>query len=113
MEIRDDVPLAVVTGASTGIGEALAHEFAQHGFDVVVAADEDRVDEVATELAATGQQVTPVRVDLSPAAGVEGLWATVTGLGRPPAAAALNAGVGVSGRFDQTSLDDDLGLIDL
>jgi len=37
----------------------------------------------------------------------------VTSTGRPPAAVALNAGIGVNGRFDRTSLDDDLRLVDL
>jgi NAD(P)-dependent dehydrogenase (short-subunit alcohol dehydrogenase family) len=37
---QDPRPLAVVTGASTGIGAALAREFAEHGHDVVIAAEE-------------------------------------------------------------------------
>jgi short-subunit dehydrogenase len=113
MDTAHEAPLALVTGASTGIGRQLAREFAEHGFDVVVAADEPAIDDVATELSCTGRHVTPVQTDLSTAAGVEALWSAVDETGRSPAAVALNAGIGVSGRFDQTSLDDDLRLVDL
>src|SRR5215217_491009 len=89
--ITGEAPLALVTGASTGIGRELAREFAEHGFDVVVAADEPAIDDVANELARTGRHVTPVQTDLSTAAGVEALWSAVDGTGRSPAAVALNA----------------------
>jgi uncharacterized protein len=105
--------LAVVTGASTGIGRALAQEFAEHGFDVVVVAEEARIQEAALELGATGRRVIPVQADLTTAEGVQAVWTAVTATGRTPYAAALNAGIGVNGRFDQTPLEDDLALVDL
>src|SRR4051812_34260161 len=106
-------PLALVTGASTGIGRALAREFVDHGFDVVVVADEDRIHDAVRDLRGSGNLVVPVRADLSTAEGVETVWSVVTSTGRAPAAAALNAGPGVNGRFDQTPLDDDLRVVDL
>ncbi|WP_051551263.1 SDR family NAD(P)-dependent oxidoreductase [Nocardioides sp. URHA0020] len=106
-------PLAVVTGASTGIGRALARQFVEHGFDVVIAADEPEIHHAAEELLAAGRQVVPVEVDLATAAGVETLVDRVHEQRRPVAAAALNAGIGVNGRFDQTSVEDDLRLVDL
>jgi short-subunit dehydrogenase len=106
-------PLALVTGASTGIGRALAGEFVDHGFDVVVVAQEPAIHDAASELTGSGNAVIPVQSDLSTADGVEAVWAEVMALERPLAAAALNAGIGVSGRFDQTSLEDDLALVDL
>lgn len=110
---QSSAPLAVVTGASTGIGRALAQEFVDHGFDVVIAADEPEILEAAAALAATGRVVTPVQVDLATAAGVEGLHEAVTTTGRVPEALALNAGVGVNGRFDETSLAEHLRVVDL
>ena len=106
-------PLAVVTGASTGIGRAMAREFVEHGFDVVVAADEGEIQTAAADLATPDRQVFPVQVDLSTADGVETLHRAITASGRTPEALALNAGIGVNGRFDETSLEDDLRLVDL
>jgi short-subunit dehydrogenase len=105
--------LAVVTGASSGIGLALARQFAEHGHNVVVAAEDDRIHRVAEELAAPhGVTVTPVQVDLATPEGVEQLYAAASVRG-PIGFLALNAGIGVGGRFDQTPLEDDLRLVDL
>jgi len=109
----DTRPLAVVTGASTGIGRELAREFAEHEFDLVIAAEESLIHEAAAELAEFGSSVLPVQVDLADADGVEAVYLRATELGRPIAAVALNAGVGVSGRFDQTTLESQLNLVDL
>jgi uncharacterized protein len=106
-------PLAVVTGASTGIGRALAREFAEHDFDVVIAAEEAAIRETAVELSDLGGAVVPVQVDLATPDGVEDLFRRITDTGRPVAALALNAGIGVSGRFDQTPLASELDVIDL
>jgi short-subunit dehydrogenase len=105
--------LAVVTGASTGIGRALAAEFVTHGFDVIVVADEARIHEAALAMARHDGRVIPVQADLTTAAGVDDVWDAVIRTGRTPYAAALNAGIGVNGRFDRTPLEDDLALIDL
>lgn len=106
-------PLAVVTGASTGIGRALAKEFVDHGFDVVIAAEEPAIHEAAAELASPDHHVFPVQVDLSTADGVETLYGKVAQDGRTPDAVALNVGVGASGRFADIDLEDDLRVVDL
>ena len=106
-------PLAVVTGASSGIGLELARQFAQNGFDVVVNAEDDGIEAAAAELRATGAEVTPVVADLSTYDGVEDLYAAVLATGRPVEAAALNAGIGVGGAFVDTDLDAELELIGL
>lgn len=112
MSIHDSNPgTAVVTGASTGIGRALAREFARHGHDLVIAADEDRINEAAAEMEGFGVLVHAVEVDLATPAGVEELYAAIPS--DRVSALALNAGIGVSGRFDQTRLGDQLRLIDL
>lgn len=113
MEQRTDAPLALVTGASTGIGRALAQTFVDHGFDLVVVADEEPIRDVARDLEASGRRVVPVLADLGTPAGIDSAWSAVLGMGGRLEAAALNAGIGVNGRFDQTALEDDLALVDL
>ncbi len=103
----------MVTGASSGIGRELAQQFAEHGFDLVVNAEDDSVYAAAVELRATGADVRAVRADLRTAEGVEQLWSAVSDTGRPLDAAALNAGVGKGGAFVDTELADELAIIDL
>jgi len=106
--------LAVVTGASTGIGFCLAQEFATHGFDVVMAADENRIQESARQIESLGAKVYPVQVDLSRQDEVEKLWSEVEATGRSVDAIAINAGIGTAGEFaDETDLQTELKIIDL
>lgn len=104
---------AIITGGSSGIGLALAHRFVEHGFDVIIAAEDDGLVRAAGALRASGQEVVDVRTDLSRPEGVEELWTRAQGIGAPIAAAALNVGVGVGGTFADTPLDRHLQLIDL
>jgi uncharacterized protein len=104
-------PFAVVTGASSGIGFELARQFAEHGFDLLVTAEDDGVHRAADMLRASASHVQPVQADLRSGDGVEQLYAAILATGRPVAAAALNAGVGRGGAFLQTDLADELELI--
>ena len=107
-------PLALVTGASSGIGYELARQFADNGFDLIVTAEDAELTAAAERLRADGAQVTAVRIDLATAGGVDELYGTVRAAGRPVAAAALNAGVGAGGAFaTDTELADELRLVDL
>ncbi|WP_367138088.1 SDR family NAD(P)-dependent oxidoreductase [Saccharothrix sp. HUAS TT1] len=107
-------PLAVVTGASSGIGLELARVFVEHGYDLVVAAENDAVHDVARELATGGARVDPVRADLATFAGNEDLVAVVEGFGRPVDALAVNAGIGIGGDFvDDSDLRTHLRVVDL
>ncbi|MDK2657246.1 SDR family NAD(P)-dependent oxidoreductase [Cupriavidus consociatus] len=69
--------LAVVTGASSGIGYELARCCVQHGYDLVIAADEPQVEIAAAQLRDEGAQVEAMVADLSTPAGVEQLCAAV------------------------------------
>jgi short-subunit dehydrogenase len=104
-------PLALVTGASSGIGLELAKLFAQHGFDLIVAAENTEITQAASELSSLGAQVTPVQADLSTYEGVERLCSEARELGRPVEALALNAGVGSGGPFSETDLRKELEVI--
>ncbi|MDQ0379452.1 SDR family NAD(P)-dependent oxidoreductase [Amycolatopsis thermophila] len=106
-------PLAVVTGASTGIGRELAKQFARHGYDLVIAAENPELDDAHRELTALGGQVLAVRGDLASYDGVENLVAAVASTRRPVAALAVNAGVGVGGAFVDGSLRDELNVVHL
>jgi uncharacterized protein len=105
--------LTVVTGASSGIGFELARQFAEHGFDLIVVAEDEGIGRAADELRDLRVEVEPVQVDLTRAADVDGLWERVRARGRPLAAIAINAGVGVGGPFVDNDLQDELRLIDL
>jgi short-subunit dehydrogenase len=105
--------LAVITGASSGIGFHLARECAEHDFDVVICAEDDGLAEAARQLESTGARVIPIRADLSTPEGVETLAGEIEGVGRPVDALLLNAGVGVGGAFVETDLAAELRMIAL
>ena len=106
-------PLALITGASSGIGRELAKQFAGAGFDVVVTAEDAELAEAAAELRASLGQVLAVQADLRSAEGVERVWAAVQESGRPLDAASINAGIGFGRTFVEQDLADVLSMVDL
>jgi short-subunit dehydrogenase len=111
--MTDSRPLALVTGASSGIGYELARQFAENGFDLVVNAEDLALAPAAQRLRASGATVAEVQADLRTVDGVNLVWAAVSASGRPLAAAALNAGVGQGGAFVDTNVDDEQEIIDV
>lgn len=96
MNTPSNRPLAVVTGASSGIGLELARCCAREGFDLLIAADQP-LEAAATQLQAEGAQVEAVQADLATADGVARL---VSALGTRPVEALLaNAGHGLGHAF--------------
>ena len=107
-------PLAVVTGASNGIGYELAKQFAQNGFDLLVTSTGPSINEAAIAFEKLGAQVETVEADLATYDGVETLYNKIKATGRSVDAIAINAGVGVGGDFArETDLKDELNLIEL
>jgi short-subunit dehydrogenase len=96
--------LAVVTGASTGIGLELARLCAQQGYHLIIAADERLIEDAALELEATGVSCTPVQCDLATAEGVQQLIRTIQATDRPVDMLMANAGRSLGRAF----LDQDL-----
>lgn len=106
-------PLAVVTGASSGIGYELAKQFAQNGFDLLVTATGSSLDEATQAFEGLGATVETVQADLATYEGVEMLYDKIKATGRSLDAIAINAGVGVGGEFARTDLKEELNLIEL
>jgi len=90
-------PLALVTGASSGIGRELAKEAANHGYDLLIAADQPEIEAAATELRALNVNVDALQVDLSTTEGVDRLLAALRG--REVEALFANAGIGLGHAF--------------
>jgi short-subunit dehydrogenase len=107
------IGLALVTGASSGIGLSLAKELAARGYDLVISSAGARLDEASQELAESGVLVVPVQADLATREGIDELWSRVQSMDSPLDVACLNAGVGVGGLFQDTDLGEELNMINL
>ena len=105
--------LALVTGASSGIGLSLAQELAGRGYDLVICSGGDRLQTAAQKLSSSSVEVTDVQADLATRNGVAQLWKEVRSLGRDLDIACINAGVGVGGLFNDTEVDAELGMVEL
>ena len=105
--------LALVTGASSGIGYQLAKVLAGKGYDLVVASAGDRLDKAVDDFRADGVTVTEVNADLATPEGVDKLWSEVESLGGGLEVACINAGVGVGGLFAETDLKAELNMVQL
>lgn len=108
-------PLAVVTGASSGIGYELAKQFAEHGYDLLLVAQHDRIKSVAEEISKQYQITAEAfQANLATYDGVEMLYSRIHSMGRSLDVVALNAGVGIGGDFArETKLEDEMKLINL
>jgi uncharacterized protein len=95
-------PVALVTGASSGIGAALAREAAKHGYDLVlVARRREPMQALATELNAGGADVTVIAADLGQAGAAAALVKILEQRGIVVDLLINNAGLGDNGRFDR------------
>jgi uncharacterized protein len=96
-------PIALVTGASSGIGAELAREAARDGHDLVlVARRREPMQALAAELNATGAEITVISADLGKPGGAASLLQVVESRGLAIDMLINNAGIGDSGRFDHS-----------
>jgi 2-hydroxycyclohexanecarboxyl-CoA dehydrogenase len=99
--------VAVVTGAGRGIGRATALALADAG-SIVVCADIDgeAAENAAAECGERGPEATAVVVDVASGGAVTALAGKVERDTGPVGILVNNAGVGMTGRFEDTTLDD-------
>jgi len=109
MESTSLRPLAVVTGASSGIGYNLARIAAEKGYDLIVAADRP-LDEAVLDFRSLGASVQSIQVELASKAGVDQLLALANG--RAIDVVMANAGHGLGGAFLEQDFADVQHVID-
>jgi short-subunit dehydrogenase len=108
-------PVTLITGASSGIGVALARVFAREGFALaLVARREDRMNALADEIAATGAARPIVIADdlLQPGAAAR-IGAALAAAGAEPQYVVNNAGFGLVGHAVTLDRAEQLAMIDL
>lgn len=107
--------LALITGASSGIGFELARLFARDGYDLVLVSEKsDELARAAAELRKEGSgAMETIVADLSRLDGAPRVFEEVNRRGRPLDVLVNNAGVGVYGDFAETSLDAEIAMINL
>ncbi len=110
-----DAQWVVITGASSGIGRALAFEFADGGFNVFLAGrNEARLGEVAAACSSKHQVETEVvSADLSRGEGLDRLIARLEAEPHRYEVLVNNAGFGVHGDFASTSIEENVELLNL
>jgi uncharacterized protein len=108
-------PVTLVTGASSGIGAALARVFAKHGHDLVlVARRADKLKALADDVAAaSGRRATVLAADLSEPNAAVTIAAQLLLLDVEPEIVVNNAGFGLVGSAAALSRDEQLAMIDL
>jgi short-subunit dehydrogenase len=103
-------PLAIVTGASTGIGFELARCCARANYDLLIVADEPEIHSAAERIREPGLNIESVEADLATLDGVERLLSATRG--RPVSALLANAGRGLGRAFLDQDFDDIRRVID-
>ncbi|MGH9605280.1 MAG: SDR family NAD(P)-dependent oxidoreductase [Terracidiphilus sp.] len=103
---------ALVTGASSGIGTALARELAARGAKLILTARRrERLEALAAELAAKGTETRIVAADLNDPAAPQQIYDSTEGAGFAVDILVNNAGLGQYGAFSHAPVDQEIGQI--
>jgi len=103
---------ALVTGASAGIGVALARELARHGAKLILTARrKERLEALAAELTAQGTEVRIVLADLTQSEAPGAIYDATVGAGLDVEILINNAGLGQYGEFVSGDLDQELSQV--
>ncbi len=105
-------PVAIITGATSGIGASFARKLGARGYDLVlIGRRKERLDRLAGELQASHSILASVMI--SDLATLEGIQAIETLIGSTPNLDILvnNAGFGISGKFADTDIEANLAMI--
>jgi len=103
---------ALVTGASAGIGAALARELAGHGARLILTARRtERLEALAAELTAQGAEVRIVPADLNDPAAPQQLYDATEGAGLAVDILVNNAGLGQYGAFHLSPVEQELSQV--
>lgn len=103
---------ALVTGASAGIGTALARELASHGAKLILTARrKERLESLAAELTAKGTEVRIVVADLNDPAAPQQIFDATEGVGLTVDILVNNAGLGQFGVFAESPVEQELSQV--
>jgi len=103
---------ALVTGASAGIGVALARELAARGAKLILTARRrDRLEAFAAELTAKGTETRIVLADLNDPAAPQQIYDATAGVGLPVDILINNAGLGQFGAFHASPVEQELSQV--
>lgn len=108
-------PVAIITGASAGIGAELAREFARHGHRLMlVARRRDRLEALAADIAATGAPKPAILpLDLAAPGAAARIREALAAEGLTAQYVVNNAGYGLSGHAAELDRADQLGIVDI
>lgn len=105
--------VAIVTGASRGLGFEFAKLFAEHGYNLIITSDSDEIFKARDQLLDFGVDVEAVRTDLTRSTEVEKLYEVIANSDYFFECIVINAGAGLSGRFVENDLQNELKIVHL